>query len=115
MINKMKWCVLVVAVALTSGWSQANEPKLNLTLWLGIFKPMTERLNADWTIGADFHIKGSTYLGLRYLRCKDATSPAIGISLAALVGFSIPLSSTEENVNYRLGIGVGLVRAEASG
>ncbi|MEZ8220473.1 hypothetical protein GG496_000640 [Candidatus Fervidibacteria bacterium JGI MDM2 JNZ-1-D12] len=115
MIDKMRWCVVMVAVTLTSGWSQANEPKLNPTLWLGIFKPMTERLNADWAVGADFHIKGSTYLALRYFQCKDATSPATGKSLAASVGFSIPLSSTEGNVNYRLGIGVGLVRAEASG
>ncbi len=115
MIGRTGWCVVVVAIALTNGWAQANEPKFNPILWFGIFKPMTERLNADWAVGADFHIKGSTHLALRYFRCKDAASSAIGKSLAVLVGFSTPLSSVEKNVNYQISVGGGLVRVEASG
>ncbi|MFN3421785.1 MAG: hypothetical protein ACK40X_08685 [Armatimonadota bacterium] len=114
MVSKMRWWVAAVVIVM-SGWSQADEAKFNSTLWLGIFKPMTERLNADWAVGADFRLKGQTYLALRYFRCKDEASPATGKSLAASVGVSIPLSSTEENVKYRIGVGIGLVRAEASG
>jgi len=113
------WFLSVVALAVVGiAWADDPKPETRWSLWVGVFKPFSEHLNGDWTVGADWKFTESFYSGIRHFRSKDDASPRRGKGTAVFVGKTFPFdreSSHREGVIYRFGIGLGVGRLEATG
>jgi hypothetical protein len=117
---QVKWWVLLMVALVVAGiaWADDPKPETHWSLWVGVFKPFSEHLNGDWTIGADWKFTENLYLGLRHFRSKDDASPRKGKGTAMFVGKAFPFdreSVQREGVIYRFGFGLGIGRLEANG
>jgi len=114
-----RW-VSVVSVLLAIGVVHADATKTDTrwAFWVGVFKPFSEHLNGDWTVGANWEFTESAYLGLRHFRSKDDASPRKGKGTAVFVGKTFLFdreSLHREGVIYCFGLGLGVGRLEATG
>jgi hypothetical protein len=119
-MRQVKWWVLLVVALSVVGiaYADAKKPETRWSLWVGVFKPFSEHLNGDWTIGVDWKLTESAYLGLRHFRSKDDSSPRMGKGTVLFVGKTFPFdqeSSQGEGVIYCFGLGLGIGRLEATG
>ena len=99
-------------------WTDDPKPETHWSLWVGVFKPFSEHLDGDWTIGADWKFNESVYFGLRHFRSEDDASPRKGKGTALFVGKTFLFdrgSLQRERVIYLFGFGLGVGRLEANG
>jgi hypothetical protein len=79
-MRQVKWWVLLVVALSVVGiaYADATKPETRWSLWVGVFKPFSEHLNGDWTIGVDWKLTESAYLGLRHFPQQRRFQPKDG-------------------------------------
>jgi len=119
-MRQVKWRVLLVVALSIAGiaYADATKPETRWSLSVGVFKPFSDHLDGDWTIGVDWKFTESAYLGLRHFRSRDDASPRMGKGTVLFVGKSFPFhreSSQQGGMIYCFGLGLGIGKLEATG
>ena len=119
-MRQVKWRVLLVVALSVAGiaYADSTKPETRWSLSVGVFKPFSNHLDGDWTIGVDWKFTESAYLGLRHFRSRDDASPRMGKGTVLFVGKSFPFhreSSQQGGMIYCFGLGLGIGKLEATG
>jgi hypothetical protein len=119
-MRQVKWRVLLVVALSVAGiaYADSTKPETRWSLSVGVFKPFSDHLDGDWTIGVDWKFTESVYLGLRHFRSRDDASPRMGKGTVLFVGKSFPFhreSSQQGGMIYCFGLGLGIGKLEATG